>query len=394
MQNCNGRTFLFLKTLDLYLLREYLKILLCGLAIFCILIICYNLANYQANFSSKESTSQDLYLFILLRLPPDIIFILPLTFFLTSLYLLGKMGLTNETIAARATGITISRLGLPIYISTLIISLLATWLNSEIIPKCNFTSEVLITSQIYHDYDGYGAINLVYKSQDSKRIWFIRHFKDYNVQYGITLKKYDDNNKLETELSAERSLFLDDQGWSFYNATLLEYEQLNLPTNLMTSYDGLVLTPTSKTFFPLLDKKNPKYKLLGEIDETASDLQSFVRNPARLTLTEILKALKNPETDIEKIKTSLKVELLRRLSLPIVCLLFVLIAVPIGGITLTRKDVILSTIKLTVVICFYLFSFYASGILATGGFIPPIVANSIPMIGLAIYAFYVNKKSL
>ncbi len=392
MHSKDKRIFLFLKTLDLYVLREYLKIFICGIFIFCILIVCYNMANYQANFQESNSTNSDLYLFLLLRLPPDIIFILPLSFFLSTLYLFAKMGLTGETVATRSLGITLFRNGFSVYVTTLIISSIACWLNSEIIPKCNFDAKVIQKSTFFKDYDGYKDTNIIYKSQDTKRSWFIKTFENYSVQRGITIKKYGNTGKLELELTSERSTYLDSDGWKFYNSIISKYDQTYLPEYLAKIHGDFILAPISENRVPLLDKRHPEYITLGNISEKPSDILSTTRSPSRLTTPEILEIFKNPDDDIIMFKISLKTELFRRFSLPIICLLFVLIAVPIGGMTTSRKDVIISTTKTIIIVCFYLFSFYASGILANGGLIPPMTANSIPMLGLAIYAWFVNRK--
>ncbi|MCP4178013.1 MAG: YjgP/YjgQ family permease [bacterium] len=387
------RQFRFMKTLDMYILREFMIVYICLNLAFCILFLISDLVNKLGDFGPYTTTWDIIYYFIL-RQPGDIKFVLPIALLLACMYAMAKLGMHNEITAMRACGISIIRLGVPIYIIGLIVSGFNFWFNESLVPNCNRKAAELIKLTANPHYWQIKMRMTIYRSPDYKRTWLIQSFNQtFMKQSGVQLKVYDNKGNLQDELYAKNSEYVPKTGWKFFNVTLVKYQTIKLVDAYSKETLGKVqvLTIPTTQKFKVFGPKNKEFKLLGDIVETPTDMILAQKDPGEITSADIMRKLDMSEHLPAATKNSLLTELYTRFAFPWVCVLAVLLGVPMAGSN-ERKGVMLSVVAAILVVVAYQVISQIFQILGTRGAVPPIVGGLAPTIALALYVFYNLRK--
>ena len=377
----------------MYILKEFMIVYICLNLAFSILFFINNLINSLGDFGPYTTTWDYIY-FFLLKQPEDIKFVLPIALLLACMYALAKLGMHNEITAMRACGISIIRLGVPIYIIGLIVSGLNFWFNESLVPNSTMKAERLIKYTSNRHYWQIKMRMTSYPSPDYKRRWLIQSWgKNFETQSGVQLKVYDNNGKLQDEVYAAHSEYQPKIGWTFFDGTLVKYQTTKLVDAYSKKNLGKIESLTIPTSHPfkVFGPKDKDYKLLGDIVETPTDMIIAQRDPNEITSNQIMRKLEMSKHLPAATKDSLLTELYTRFAFPWVCILAVLLAVPMAGSS-ERKGVMLSVVSAILVIVVYQVLSQIFQVMGNRGLLPPIVGGTAPTIALAVYVIYNLRK--
>jgi lipopolysaccharide export system permease protein len=387
------RHFRFMKTLDMYILREFMIVYICLNLAFCTLFFISNLVNRLGDFGPYATTWDMVYFFILMQ-PGQIKLVLPLALLLACMYALAKLGIHNEITAMRACGISLIRLGLPIYIIGLMVSGFNFWFNESLVPNCNMKAEEVIKLTANPHYYQIKMRMTIYRSPNFKRTWLIQNFnKTFLKQTNVQLKVYDDKGNLEDELYANRSEYQPKEGWKFFGVTLVKYQTIKLVDAYNKKTLGKIqkLTIPTTEKFKVFDKQNKEFKILGDIIETPNDMLMAQKDPDQITSADIMRKLEMSKHLPAATKNSLLTELYTRFAFPWVCVLAVFLGVPMAGSN-ERKGVMISVVTAILVVVAYQVISQIFQILGNRGTVPPLVGGIAPTVALAIYVWYNLRK--
>lgn len=392
-----NRTFLFMKTIDLYIFREYIIIYSCCMLAFCTLFLISKMINNLGDFLGHSTVWQGIHYFLLTQ-PGDIKFVLPISLLLACLYTMAKMGMTNEITAMRASGISLTRCGVSMYLVGLIVTGVNFWFNESFVPNCNMKAEILLKSVEDPDYFRKMTKMLMYRSPDNLRTWIVKEFENENELKNVQIKKNDSQGNIALELYADKGTWYPNNGWKFYNASIVNYKTISLINDYTTSQktDKTVeakhfIVPITKKF-AVLDQTNSDFKELGDVVEIPDDLITTKKTPDQITTADILRRLAISKELDPVSKNTLKTELYSRYAFPWVCLFAVMVGLPIAGRN-ARRGVVTSIMSAVAVVVIYMVISQIFVVLGNKGYIPTFIAGVLPTIGLGVYAIILINKN-
>jgi lipopolysaccharide export LptBFGC system permease protein LptF len=344
------------------------------------------------DFMGKEASWLIIAEYFLLKQPGDIKFVLPISLLLSTIYTMAKFGMNNEISAMRASGISLLRCGVSLYIIGLIVTGVNFWFNASVVPNCIRKASILQATADNPNYIQQMTRMLVYRTPNGDRTWLINNFISNNEQAGVQIKKYN-KNVLDLELYAKKAKYSFRNGWEFFDVKLIRYIKMSLTDDYSTGTLGdkqTVVAPVSQSFV-VFDKKNKEYSDLGHFFETPTDFFNVIRPPEEWTSADIMSVLERAEELSGQTKNYYKTILYTRWAFPWVCILSVFLAIPLAASN-ERRGIIVSVASAVGVVILYQIISQIFMVLGQKNYLPAIVAGVAPTAILAIYVWYnVNK---
>ena len=388
-----GRQFKFMPSLDLYILKEFLIIYFCLMVAFCLLFFISDLINSLGDFMGGNVSWLTIAHYFLLKQPGNIKFVLPITLLLSTIYTMARFGMNNEITAMRASGISLLRCGLSLYIVGLIVTGVNFWFLESLVPKCIKEAQIVKNVAQNPNYLQLMTRMLVYRTPNGERTWLINNFISNNEQAGVQIKKYDKKGNLKFELYAKRAIYSPKNGWKFIDTKLVRYKKIFLTDDYSTGTLGdkqSIVAPVSQNF-AVFDKKNKDFVDLGHIFETPTDFLNVIRPPEEWTSSDINSILDRAEGLSTEQKNYYKTILYTRWAFPWVCLLSVLLAIPLAASN-ERRGIIVSVGSAVGIVIVYQIVSQVFMVLGQKAYLPPLIAGAAPTVVLALYVWYNMNK--
>ena len=195
-----ARKFSWMPTLDGYIMRAFLVPFFILLFAFTLLFIIMDMYNDVGDFLDHEASVRVSIEYFTLKIPGNIRFILPITVLLACMYALANLGRTRELTAIRASGISLSRCGLPIFIVGFCVMLVNFYFNEQLVPETTRKAEVVRRTVNNKNYVEEINARLQFHSGDRLRSWYFGQFDDDDFQENVKLKFFGKNEYEEQDL--------------------------------------------------------------------------------------------------------------------------------------------------------------------------------------------------
>lgn len=137
-----------MRTLDKYLIKEFLKTFVVMFLASSILFIVIDIIDQLSKMLKHGASLNQASLYYLLRLPYLLTLTSPVIMLLTGLFLMNNLAKYNESIAVRAAGISIKRMLFPLIIIGLIVSGIIGWFGDYVLPKAEERRQILYQVEI------------------------------------------------------------------------------------------------------------------------------------------------------------------------------------------------------------------------------------------------------
>lgn len=363
-----------LPTLDLYVFTEfmvYLSILLC---VFITLFVIGDVFNDLSDFLDQDASLKQIVSFLLLKLPGNIRFILPICVLLACMWTMAMFGKHMEVTAMRSSGLSLFRCGGSIFVVGLIVTGINIWFNEALVPYTEREAEIV---KFYAAKEGGEPPDfkkmLTFRSFDKRRTWLFKSFNLNKDQEDIVLKRYRGDKSLDWEITAKIASFSYKNGWTFYQGSFTPY-----------SHDGLM--PKSTEYFKKLSKSRQ------EIPEIPENILNTVKNKDELPSWVIWRMVKNTKSMAPRCKAILMSVFYHRLAFPWACFLAVFLGIPLATKN-ERSGIMFSIITAIAVIVAYIIVSQLLLILGKQGLLSPMVAGLFPTIAFLVYGWYTVVKN-
>ena len=359
----------FLPTLDLYVFSEFMIYLSILLLVFTTLFIIGDVFNDLSDFLDQNASLKEIISFLLLKLPGNIRFILPIVVLLACMWTMAMFGKHMEVTAMRSSGLSLFRCGGSIFVVGLVITGVNIWFNEALVPYTEREAEVL---KFYATGEGGTPPDnqrmLTFRSFDKHRTWLFKTFNLNKDQQDVVLKRYRGDKSLEWEITAKIASFSYKTGWTFYQGSLTPY-----------SRDGLM--PKSTEYFKKLNKNRQ------EIPEVPENILNAVKNKSELPSWVIWRMVQNTKDMAPRCKAILMSVFYNRLAFPWACFLAVFLGIPLATKN-ERSGIMLSIVVAIGVIVAYIIISQLLLILGKQGLLLPIVAGLFPTLAFLVYGWY------
>lgn len=297
-----------LLTLYRYISREILSPLLLGLVTFTIVLLMGRMLKLADMVVSKGVPLTDLLLLIAYLLPNFAMITIPMAVLLAVLLAFSRLSADSEVVAMKAGGISLYRLLPPVMAIGALAYAAATLVSLYALPAGNVAFKKLL----YHVIEARLNLNLkeqVFNSAIPGLVIYIdRNDEKSGRLSGIMI--HDERNPKEVStIFAERGSIESDQ----------EKRKITLHLEM-----GSIHQPAEKGKYRKLE--------FGEYDlsvDLTKSVKNFEKNEQDMTLAEIRANLDKGGFS-KKLTTDMKLELQRRFALPFACIIFAIVAIPLG----------------------------------------------------------------
>ncbi len=374
------RTFRWMPKLDFYVMREFLIPFSVLVFAFTLLFLIGDVFNDVDNFLEYEGegAAWKAIGYFLYRIPCNIRFVLPITVLLSCMYTLANLGRHREITAMRASGISLFRCGVPIYVLAFCVMLMNFWFNESLIPTCVQESNEILRSvgkDKFKSKHRKGSL-VQYPSSDNQRNWVFGTFTEDGTQYNVRLKFFafdeEGSRRLIRQLDADRAEYKDGHGWTFYGCDVNE-----------VAANGLFM-PQGKQAEVLLT--------LEEAPETPEMIVKAISDPEMLSAREIYLFLRENPNLSNRLKVIYQSYFYQHLAFPWACFLCAFLALPLAA--KNERSGIFSAIAAAVgVIVAYQILSEIFLLMGKNGTLPPIIAGLLPSLLFAGYGIYLARKS-
>jgi lipopolysaccharide export system permease protein len=351
-----------MRTLDRYVIRQFLRIFLIAVLGVPFLFIVINLTDSLDNFIRDGVGRTDVALHYIYQFPYNMLLAFPVASLLAAVFTVSSMTRHSEMTAAKAAGLSFHRIVAPMVILAMGISLVALALT-EVIPHSN-----RLAGQALGEGRQTGArLTFVFRGQGGRF---------YSIQ---RLTAGGANAQIE-------QIRIDREGTGFSYPAY----SVDAPQARWDSIDGRwIMTDGSLRFFPQKEQTLEfRFNELHQAGfrESPSDLLAEPKSEDEMGLGELRDYIE--ALDRSGSKTGrLRVQLMMRFSFPFVCLIIVLFGAPLA--TTTARGGASMSIGLALVTMILLLGMLRlAEAMGAAGIVPPPVAPWIPnflFLGAGLY---------
>jgi lipopolysaccharide export system permease protein len=363
-----------IRTLDRYLLREWLRILLVTLLGFPILVIVIDLTDRLDTYMARGIKPAAVALSYVFDLPEKMFLVLPVAVLFATVFTVGALGRHSELTAAKASGISFHRLVMPLFAAAGA-AFLAGLLLGEIAPVTTSRRlEMLGEKAIRSTTSRY---NFVYRA-DRGWVYAIRALELRTRELTDVMLEREGTGAVYPTivLAAQRAVY--DSGrlrpgaprWTLHRGSL-RYLAGNGPGGEVAfAFDSLrSRTLRERPVDLLAEPKAPDEMRYGE-------------------LRRYIDALARSGSNAKK----LQVELALKIAIPFICLLIALFGAPLA-ISSPKSGAAWGVAASLATTFIVLLMFQLAKAVGAGGVLPPMLAAWTPNILVAIAAVYLLRKA-
>ncbi len=258
--------------------------------------------------------------FMALVLPFSLTFTIPWGFLTALLLVFGRISADNELIALKASGVSIPRICIPVFLLAIILTGICFWINIDIAPRAEMQMTKAVVDIATSNPAALFRADQVVSQFPDRRIYV--GGKDGDRLENLIVFELDQDNKPTKMVHAKEGVLTPDPQNSrlllkLYNARFEERDK-NEPGDLTKIRQGITVT---EGVFPISLENFYKEYLSGRrlSSYTLPELREYMAKGADGKMLEAT------------------VEYNKRFSTSLACLAFALIAIPLG-ITTHRKE--------------------------------------------------------
>ncbi len=313
-------------TLDRYISSLFLgSFCLCFSSIFSLMLLLdfqNNFNKFQESYAPMKTALQ----YYIVQSPATIVFILPYALMLGLLWCLGKMSRAQEIVSMIQTGRSITRITSPVIFFGFLCSLFCMILNYHWAPHAEELRDAVFDNA-QKENKGHRPRNVLYQTIDDKRQWTVGEFPSRFTKNGqlqsVTVTSFDAEGAITQRLFAKRAQWdIQTKEWTFYDAVIYHHNQRSV---------GRRLSALQK--IPVVTKQDT---LVHDWAETPWQLIKPGLQASYLGVPGLQSWLKNHRDHPLSNKLAYITQIHYRYAQPMICLITILIAAPLG-IVFTRR---------------------------------------------------------
>ncbi len=130
-----------MRKISVYILKEFVSFLWYIVLAFAIIFILVDLVENVDRFIDRDIGYGLIFLYYAFYLPYIVILTLPVSMLLATMFSLGRLVGDNEITAMKASGISLYRILLPLYVFSLIVGLILMVFAESVVPRANLYRE-------------------------------------------------------------------------------------------------------------------------------------------------------------------------------------------------------------------------------------------------------------
>ncbi len=356
-----------LRKIDSLMLREFIPLLLVGILTFGVLMTSFTLLKDALKFYTEYRLPlSTILVFFMYGIPQILAYTFPMAILLASLLTFGRMSGAGEITALRASGINFIRIITPILVAAFFVTCLTFLLNELYAPRSTLAAFNYIKGALTEVGISLSEKNIAFLDQDGQWL-FGAEDSEGNDFHGVKLVDYRNPKNIIVYVSHNATW--DKNTWIFKDVRVFHLGE-----------DG-------ERFF-----KSSFDELSIDLNRTPTELLQEGRNPEELSLKELRKYISSVKEKADQTKEAilkLEAKYFLKIATPFSCLLFPLIAAPLGMNPQRGSSTVGMGLSMILVFVYYLLTTLAINI-TQNGVLPPSVSAWLPNFAFLLVGIYLN----
>lgn len=301
---------IFKKKIYLYVFKEIVEILLLSLTVLTFIMVIGRIGQITDLIINKGVEIKDIVLLIVYSSPPYLTFTLPMSFLLSTIVVLGRLSTENEILAIKAHGINLKSLYIPVAILGIAITLFGILNTLLLLPNSG-------------DLFRKTLINIVKKGitiEDREGI-----FNDTIPGIVIYVDKVDNDNK------RLRGILVSDDRDKEIKQTItakrgiINFDPVTMDLNFILEDGNIHRWERKKDVYRNLYFK--EYLFSINLEKNIPQNVPLRKRPHEMDIKDLKKAMIN-KSALDRYELTL--EIYKKFSIPLSCISFIFLAVPLG----------------------------------------------------------------
>ena len=370
-----------MKIINRYLFKEIIKLL--GIILFVLTFVLLMGKILQLmDLMVKGVEPSQIFRLILFLLPSFLVFTIPISLLISILIALGRLSSDNELTVLKASGISLYRITPPVLLIAVISFIMTTFTTFFLVPYSNMAAKALLFN-VARDKASIGIKEKVFNA-------------DFNgiVLYAEKIP-YDGRFMKGVLVSDQRST--EEPGTIIAKKAFLVSDPKSLKVTLRLENGTIYFVNENFKNFRKMDFKY--YDINLDISSALEDAKNLNTKAIKeMTPGELIKKLKNSNLNDKSYRES-AIEFYKKFSLPSSCLVFSILAIPLGVRTHHRSVKSRGfTVGLLTILLYYLLQLGCDGMVAAGR-LSPLLGSLIPnllftLTGISLYFAAATERPL
>jgi lipopolysaccharide export system permease protein len=211
-----------IKSLDRYLLKQFLPVYAASVLMFILLIILIDLFIHLVRFLNAGAEISLILKVSFYYIPKSFLYALPVALLFASAYTLGDLYARNELSVVMCSGVPFWRFCIPLFVIGLAASFFSFFFEDRaVIPslrmKNELTRQILQTQNVEHTSD------IVIKAEGGRLVYAVDFFDTMNKTLnGLTIVELDENKTFVSLIRSQRAEWTGEE-WTFNNPLIYDF---------------------------------------------------------------------------------------------------------------------------------------------------------------------------
>ncbi|MBN1363537.1 MAG: LPS export ABC transporter permease LptF [Syntrophaceae bacterium] len=363
------------KIIDRYIFKEIASSFIIIIFVLTFVLLMGKMLQIMDLFVNKGVSFSSIVKIIIYLMPYFLLFTIPITLLISTLIAMGRLSSDNEITAFKTSGISLLQLYYPVAIASFIAFIFTIIMSYFIVPKTNFETRRLLFN-IVQENANVGIKEKIFNDD-------FRDFLIYADKIPVH-KKY-----MEGVVVSDKRV-LGEQNTIFAKKAFLVSDPESMIVKLKME-DGSIHTVSSN----LKNYRKIDFKSYDINLDLSAALAHFDKSAKDMTMNELLEKAKKIGLRQKDIR-ELYIEVHKKFAIPVACILFGLLGLPLG-IKSHRAVKSRGFSVGLLIVCFYYILRMGGEAFAETGYIPVTVGVWTPNILFALIGiclFYITYKEI
>lgn len=214
-----------MKIIDRYVLKQYGQAFFFALSCFALIVLISQFFDKIDTFLNYKTPPLRILVYLFYRLPFWLVQVMPIATLLATLFALSNLLRYNELTAMKASGLSLYRILLPLFLFTAVLSGLTFFFNETLASPLEYKAKLFEKHKIRHEegLDYLMRSNVIYYGQQN-RIYNIRFFDGQNSSMqDVQIDEFNGTHNLIKQFVAKSGQWLDNT-WVFSDGIIREFD--------------------------------------------------------------------------------------------------------------------------------------------------------------------------
>ncbi|NQZ57032.1 MAG: YjgP/YjgQ family permease [Lentisphaeraceae bacterium] len=327
-----------------------------------------DLSDLLKNKNQQDNAYGSIIQYFLFIIPAKIHLITPMALLLATMYCFSNLNRHNEINAVRSSGISIFRLGLPVFIFALLMSCFLFVSNEYLQGYFNQKAKIIHTELTGKTDDKSTFAFTIGSAKEGWRQWEMNYMED-GLYSDIDLQYIGKDSKPKWSISAKKARLTEDQGWVLTDVTRKDHTA-SLQKGAPTFHQKIVF---------------------AHVQDNPIKMRHFNQIKSHMTIRDVNDRLNSQIQQSAEQQQRLRVKYYALIFTPFGCMLSVLLGIPLS-ITQQRQGALASSAKALGIMLAYYIVLQMFQKFGNSGHLPAYIAGSVPTLSFIGLGIYISSK--